>query len=364
MIFVDGGGPMKHERASGVEKNAIESAICRFFASVLEIDTVAPSDDFFSLGGDSLAAENLMIDIERTFRITISVSALVEAATPSDLADVVARMLARNAGSVLLTARSRGAGVPLYCVHGGDGTSTFPAKLAEMLMTDNPIYGLRALGLHDGEVPLADVGDMAELYLSTIRAGVQPGGPYLLLGHCGGSIVAYEMARRLMERGETVAGLILIDPETDRRAPYLHATGAALAWRHLKGMERAVRLAVRLTVSQNATGKRRRRLVHRAISVAVMRYRPQPIACPTLFICTEARKRPLMHPERGFPALLTNARFVTLDVAHEKMFVDTIGDVVAAIAGFIEDVRDAPLLKENATREPLHPSGAIGAIPA
>ncbi|RST87938.1 alpha/beta fold hydrolase [Aquibium carbonis] len=355
---------MENEASGGADQAAIETAIRGFFASVLDLDRVDASDDFFALGGDSLAAENLMIEIERHFRITISVSALVEAATPSRLADVVARLLARNAGSVLLTARSRGAGLPLHCVHGGDGTSTFPARLAERLATDNPIYGLRARGLQDGEVPLATVGDMAELYLSAIRDGVQREGPYLLLGHCGGSIVAYEMARRLMARGETVAGLILIDPETDRRAPYLHATGAALAWRDLKGRERAARLALRLTVSPGVTGERRRRLVHRAISVAVMRYRPQPIGCPTLFICTEARKRPLMHPERGFPALLPRGRFVTLDVAHEKMFVDTIGDVVAAIAGFIEEVGDAPLLKEIPAREPLHPSGAVGAIPA
>ena len=51
---------------------------------------------------------------------------------------------------------------------------------------------------------------MAEHYLSEIRS-LQPRGPYHLGGHSAGGLVAYEMARRLRETGESVALLALFD---------------------------------------------------------------------------------------------------------------------------------------------------------
>ncbi len=57
---------------------------------------------------------------------------------------------------------------------------------------------------------------------------VQPHGPYRLIGHSLGGVIAYEMARLLMESGETVEFLGLLDcpaPDPDRkprRRPLAH----------------------------------------------------------------------------------------------------------------------------------------------
>jgi thioesterase domain-containing protein len=51
---------------------------------------------------------------------------------------------------------------------------------------------------------------MARDYIAEIRM-VQPQGPYLLGGFSGGGIVAYEMARQLLEAGESVALVVMLD---------------------------------------------------------------------------------------------------------------------------------------------------------
>src|SRR5262249_59782254 len=51
---------------------------------------------------------------------------------------------------------------------------------------------------------------------------VQPSGPYRLVGHSYGGVVAYEMARILLEQGEEISSLTLVDslaPSVMRRSP-------------------------------------------------------------------------------------------------------------------------------------------------
>jgi thioesterase domain-containing protein len=51
---------------------------------------------------------------------------------------------------------------------------------------------------------------MADAYLTELRA-VQARGPYYLAGYCGGTLVALELAARLLSEGERVAFLGVID---------------------------------------------------------------------------------------------------------------------------------------------------------
>lgn len=57
---------------------------------------------------------------------------------------------------------------------------------------------------------LPTIDAMARDYVATIDA-VQQKGPYRLLGFCSGALVAFEVARLLRERGETVEQLVLIN---------------------------------------------------------------------------------------------------------------------------------------------------------
>jgi aspartate racemase len=92
---------------------------------------------------------------------------------------------------------------PIFCIHGGAGTILHLAPLARRLGTDQPFYGLQSRGLYGRSTPLETVEEMAEHYLSEMRE-VHDGGPWRLAGYCFGTIVAFELANRLVAAGEEV----------------------------------------------------------------------------------------------------------------------------------------------------------------
>ncbi len=106
---------------------------------------------------------------------------------------------------------------PLFCVHGvgGDALCFFP--LARRLGAAQPCYGLQALGLAPGELPLERLEDMAARYVAELRR-VQEHGPYLLAGWSFGGLAAFEMALQLRAAGEAVALVAILDGDAGLRA--------------------------------------------------------------------------------------------------------------------------------------------------
>jgi len=99
---------------------------------------------------------------------------------------------------------------PFFCVHPSGGNVLCYADLAYLVGNDQPFYGIQSTALDGQGLPLTRIEDMAAHYISALRE-VQPEAPYLLGGWSMGAIVAYEMARQLMENGCEVALLALID---------------------------------------------------------------------------------------------------------------------------------------------------------
>ena len=83
------------------------------------------------------------------------------------------------------------------------------AKLAKLLGTEQPIYGLQARGLDGKETPFLSVSEMAIHYVRAIRQ-VCPNGPYRIAGVCTGGLIAYEMAQQLTAQGHT-ATIVMLD---------------------------------------------------------------------------------------------------------------------------------------------------------
>ena len=70
--------------------------VCR----ALEIDSVGADDDFWQMGGDSIAAVRLCLDLEEAFGVHISPSYLVNCSTASQLAALIANSGCRAGSSV------------------------------------------------------------------------------------------------------------------------------------------------------------------------------------------------------------------------------------------------------------------------
>jgi thioesterase domain-containing protein len=112
--------------------------------------------------------------------------------------------------SVLVRLHGHGPRPPFFCVHPLGG-SVFPfGLLALHVGSEQPFYGLQALGLYNNEAPHARLEDMAAHYAEAMRSA-QPEGPYLVGGWSLGGIVALEIAQQLHAQGHEVGLLAILD---------------------------------------------------------------------------------------------------------------------------------------------------------
>jgi aspartate racemase len=199
------------ERVSTVApRDDVERRLVHLWEEVLEIRPIGVQDNYFEIGGHSLAAVRLFAQIEKEFGRTLPVSRLFETPTVEGLASALRSDGSRRPFSSLIAIRPGGSRPPVFLVHSGRGHVLIYLELASLLDREQPVYGLQALVANDGRPLHTSIPEMAAHYLSEIRS-VQPSGPYLLGGSSLGGNVAFEMARHLERAGEEVALVALFD---------------------------------------------------------------------------------------------------------------------------------------------------------
>jgi thioesterase domain-containing protein/acyl carrier protein len=185
--------------------DAVEAQMMRIFSDLIDVAEVGREDSFFELGGDSLLLPRLIDRIEGDFGVTFSLGVVFEAPTVRSLAVAVQARKSTSSWRSLVPIRAGGCRPPLYLVHGLGGEISYFYNFVPHLHPEQPVYALQ---------PPADaytaLEPIAAHYIREIRLR-QPTGPYRLGGYCLGGWIAFEMAHQLVEAGESVPLLMIID---------------------------------------------------------------------------------------------------------------------------------------------------------
>lgn len=192
-----------------------EQLVAEQWMAVLDREAqINPDDDFFAIGGDSLAAEALMTRLTDELGINPEVAVTSTLAAHPVLRDFAERLRdpARQASGSLVTLQSKGTRTPVFFMAGGGGMGIAFFPMARRLGADQPAYALQNPVMESRGLPDWSVQAIARRYVKEIRA-LQPHGPYHLAGHSFGGLVAYEMAQQLKAAGEQVR-LALLDSFT------------------------------------------------------------------------------------------------------------------------------------------------------
>jgi acyl-CoA synthetase (AMP-forming)/AMP-acid ligase II/thioesterase domain-containing protein len=102
----------------------------------------------------------------------------------------------------VVTLQPHGQKPPLWLVHPGVGEVLVFLRLAQ-LITDRPVYALRARGFNARETLFKDIDGCVTTYHAAIKLQ-QPGGPYAIAGYSYGSMLAFEIAKLLESNGDEV----------------------------------------------------------------------------------------------------------------------------------------------------------------
>jgi thioesterase domain-containing protein/acyl carrier protein len=191
-------------------RNPIEAQLTQIWGEVLGLERIGVKDNFFELGGHSLLAVRLINCIEQKLGKKLPLTSLFQNGTIASLAQLLAQETTQLTHSPLIPIQSQGNKTPFFAVHPIGGNVLCYANLARYLGTDQPFYGLQALGLQETEKPVGSIEEMARVYIQAIQA-IQASGPYYLGGWSMGGVIAFEMAQQLSAQGQTVALLSLID---------------------------------------------------------------------------------------------------------------------------------------------------------
>lgn len=220
----------------GAGEGAItETVLLDIWQRVLRVPEIGRNDNFFDLGGDSLLAVSLFLEIENQIGVHLPITAIYDAQSVAEMAVLLSRETvswnrahAADGGDNGVRMRERTPAVPgaayaslvllkpgtqdrpLFMVHGIGGTVIELAALGRSMRIPEAVYAIQARGLDGHEEPHETIEDMADHYVQAVRA-IQPLGPYHLSGYSFGGLIATEMARRFKAQGQSVDALILID---------------------------------------------------------------------------------------------------------------------------------------------------------
>jgi surfactin family lipopeptide synthetase A len=238
---------LRHDRAQPTSDSAfvaprtpLEELVAGLWCDCLEIKEVGLHDNFFELGGDSLSVVHLSLEIERATGVSLPMSFIFVSPTVFEIAKALDVPQPAGSYTPVVLLRPGGGAPPVFMLPGMFGSSSDVMPIVSDFPGRMPIYGLEARGLNGIDPPFDSVEEMAESYIDAIT-GLQPRGPYFLVGKCFGGLVAMEMARRLSERGEDIGLLALLDAFPHPRLWPLHLRIAYFGHSTAENLTKALR---------------------------------------------------------------------------------------------------------------------------
>ncbi|MCA9131873.1 MAG: amino acid adenylation domain-containing protein [Planctomycetales bacterium] len=235
----------------------LEAFLAEAWCATLGLEAVSVQQNFFEAGGSSLQAAMLTSQLSQELGVPVPTALLFDLADISQLAQRLQQLHPRalgerfgaddlerpqrpagarwnaagdgeqqspasfNAGHPLLAAlKPDGSLPPIFMIHPPGGIVVCYRELAQYLADEQPLLAIRARGLHGPEELPPSMEAMAADYVAAIQT-VQPQGPYTLGGWSLGGLIAYEMGQQLLQAGQPLGPLLLLDttiPEgaTDR----------------------------------------------------------------------------------------------------------------------------------------------------
>jgi acetoacetyl-CoA synthetase len=311
------------------------------WARLLDRPGITAEDNFFARGGNPAIAVELFEEIAKITGRELPPTVIYQAPTIAALAALLEQPGPLH--SPPLAVLKPGTQPPIFIAHGIGGTVLELSQLISHIDLPNAIYGTQAMGIDGIGKPLATIEEIAQVYLNAIQQ-VQPCGPYFLIGHSLGGLVALEMAQQLTTAGEQVALLAMLDsyphsrhlpigPRTRlfcsqairRASSILHRRPAPL--RGWSGIYRAP--------DDASFAPAMRRVRDKAYS-ALKRYRPRFYAGSIKFLRAEVASSFPSDPVPVWAHLVADLEIETVPGNHLEMLTTHFQDAAAILTRHLE----------------------------
>lgn len=189
-----------------------ERNVAMAWSQVLGVNDVGATDDFFALGGHSMAGMLAMERIQQMTGRRLDLTALFRHPTVESLAEVLRVMHTDVAAPFVVGLRPHGTRPPLFLMPTAIGELAAYFPLAKHFPADRPLYGVQPDGFfRDGEPGDLTLREQAARYAREIIGAHQGGGPYHLCGFSAAGRLAVAVADALVTAGAQVGAVVLLD---------------------------------------------------------------------------------------------------------------------------------------------------------
>ncbi len=345
--------------ASQAREGPLVAHLAILWSHALEIAQPEADEDFFALGGDSLAAAEVCTAIEDVYGVVLEPAALLDHRSPRALAAHVQEILdgAREAQASILRLNPSGSMDPLFVFPGAGSDATSLVHFAEAIGPEQPVFVIRLPGADGRGRPLSTMDAIAKHGISAIdESGVSS--PYRVAGTSFGGLAAFHTAAALQADGREVDYLGLFDtPAPGTRSghylvrPFGHLKGAGILsprsfakdprkWlsRSRKAFRRFLtdyRMTFRVLTGLRRSGvEHRLRHLRTGCEIAADRWTPQPLSLPVrLYRCDSQPDHLADAPRLGWDDLAPDMCVRTLRSRHNRHIRPPNVNQLAALVG-------------------------------
>ncbi len=192
--------PAEHysERADFAEPGSeLEKQLAVIWQKKLNLEQIGIDDNFFDLGGDSLAAIGTVGHINTVLGFNLNLATLYRLPTIRQLANKIETNDLFDIDPIVLL--KEGTGTPLFIFPQWDSYPTVFDEFVKSYQGNNPLYGIIYTEDHE-DFPYESLQEYVRFIIGHIKK-LYPQGPYGVLGYSIGGRIIFEAAVQLQQDG-------------------------------------------------------------------------------------------------------------------------------------------------------------------
>ena len=195
----------------GPPQSTMEKWIADTWQFILKIDRPGREDRFQDLGGDSMAAIDFSLALEKQFGVCLSLDKIVQKQT---IAELVAELENGTASKrqAIVNLRSDGAG-PVCVMFPGEGGHAWTfSSLVHAMAGPCDVLALSLIDLLESNHESAKIRDLVRIEIQNALEPFDKQRPIVLAGYSFGAMIAADTAAWLLQQGLHVRHILLLDP--------------------------------------------------------------------------------------------------------------------------------------------------------
>ncbi|MGE7625287.1 type I polyketide synthase [Viridibacillus sp. NPDC096237] len=189
--------------------NNIENIVLDTWQKYLEIDSIEIEDNYYDLGGDSLAAVEIVSELRDVLKVNISIDQFTDMQTPKDLIVYIQNQEIKKKHTIVKKIRE---GINpqnnLFLVHPAGGNNLCYSQMNRFIEKDD--WNIYVISYPINIFRNESLKEIASYYVEIIEE-IQPHGEYVIGGYSFGGNVAFEMALQLQNKNRVIKSLMMFD---------------------------------------------------------------------------------------------------------------------------------------------------------